>query len=157
MRSPDRLVLLFSSGGFVGNFPYAPGTLASLLGIPLCYILFRIPILTAVFCTGGFILFAIWIAHRAEKILDQKDPRHIVIDEIAGFMVTLLGLPFDLFTVGIGFIVFRVLDVLKPFPIRIVERKLSGGAGVVLDDIAAGLLGNLIVRGIILVTASYKG
>jgi phosphatidylglycerophosphatase A len=151
------MVLLFSSGVFVGNFSYAPGTFASLLGIPLCYIIFRIHILVAVFCTVGFILFAVWIAHRAEKILDQKDPRCIVIDEIAGFLVTLLGLPFDLFTVGISFIVFRVLDVLKPFPIRVIERKISGGVGVVLDDVVAGMFSNLIVRGLILVTAPYNG
>ena len=150
MRSTDRAALFFSTGAYTGYLPYAPGTFGSLLGIPLCYLLSRVPILSAVLCSIVLILFAIWISDLAEKILDQKDPGCIVIDEIAGQVVALLGLPFDVFMATMGFVIFRALDVLKPFPIRIVERKLPGGVGIVMDDIVAGILTNAILSGYIL-------
>ncbi len=89
---------------------------------------------------------SIWIANDAEKILNKKDPGSIVIDEIAGMAVTLIGLPFNVFYVTSGFIIFRVLDITKPLPIRYIEKRISGGAGVVLDDIAAGAIANVILR-----------
>ena len=95
-----------------------------------------------------FIFFAVYIADAAEKILKQKDPSCIVIDEIAGMMVTLIGLPFNPFTVVIGFIIFRILDILKPFPIRNLDERIPGGLGVVADDVAAGIIANLLLRGL---------
>jgi phosphatidylglycerophosphatase A len=105
-----------------------------------------------VICILVFILVAIGIASAAEKILKQKDPGQIVIDEIAGLMVTFAGLPFNLKTALAGFIIFRVFDILKPFPIRILERRVGGGTGVVLDDVLAGVYGNLILRLVIYVS-----
>ena len=92
------------------------------------------------------IFFAIWIANAAEKILRKNDPGCIVIDEIAGMVVTLIGLPFNLTTALIGFIIFRFFDILKPFPIRTLDKHLSGGIGVVADDVVAGIFSNVIVR-----------
>jgi phosphatidylglycerophosphatase A len=83
-------------------------------------------------------------------MLKKKDPGCIVIDEIAGIMVTFIGLPFNITTAVPGFLIFRLFDILKPFPIRYIERKLSGGAGVVLDDVAAGIYSNLSLRVVIL-------
>ncbi|MBW1748297.1 MAG: phosphatidylglycerophosphatase A, partial [Deltaproteobacteria bacterium] len=93
-----------------------------------------------------FIFFAIWIAREAEIILKAEDPGCIVIDEMAGMLVTLIGLPFNMIYVFSGFIIFRILDIWKPYPIRFLERKLSGGVGIVMDDIVAGILGNIILR-----------
>ena len=146
----DRAVLFVSTGGFIGKIPFAPGTFGSLWGIPICYGLSRINLLGALLCTVLFILAAIWIAGISEEILGAKDPRAIIIDEVAGFSVALLGLPFDGFTVAVGFIIFRIFDVVKPFPIRLLERKLPGGAGVVLDDVAAGIYSNLLLRAVLL-------
>jgi len=97
-------------------------------------------------------LFAIAIASAAEKILKQKDPGQIVIDEIAGLAVTFAGLPFNLKTVLAGFIIFRAFDILKPFPIRVLEKRVGGGAGVVLDDVLAGVYANLVMRFVIYTT-----
>jgi len=69
-----------------------------------------------------------------------------VIDEIAGMAVTLVGLPFNLTTVLIGFIIFRILDISKPFPIRALDQRLSGGVGIVIDDVVAGIFANLLLR-----------
>jgi len=82
----------------------------------------------------------------AEKILIQKDPGCIVIDEIAGIMIAFLGMPFNTISVAAGFITFRFFDILKPFPIRYMERRIAGGAGVVMDDLMAGVYSNIALR-----------
>ena len=138
--------MFLATGCFIGNISFAPGTFGSILGIPLCFLLSKINLLVAVLLTVMFVLFAILIAQEAEKILKTKDPGCIVIDETAGLMVTLIGLPFNIISVGSGFLIFRFLDVWKPYPIRFVENKLSGGAGIVMDDVAAGICGNLLLR-----------
>ena len=70
----------------------------------------------------------------------------IVIDEISGMMLSLVGLPFNPISAAAGFVIFRLLDIFKPFPIRSVEKKFSGGTGIVLDDLAAGVITNIILR-----------
>ncbi len=146
MKFRERAVLFLATGFFIGTVPFAPGTFGSIIGLPICYLISRLNILIAVICTILFILFAIWMAAVAEKILKRKDAGEIVIDEIAGLIVTLVGLPFTLKTAIAGFIIFRAFDILKPFPIRLLEKKVAGGPGVVLDDVLAGLFGNLILR-----------
>ncbi len=146
MNFKQKSVMFLATGCFIGNISFAPGTFGSILGIPLCFLLSKINLLVAVLLTVMFVLFAILIAQEAEKILKTKDPGCIVIDETAGLMVTLIGLPFNIISVGSGFLIFRFLDVWKPYPIRFVENKLSGGAGIVMDDVAAGICGNLLLR-----------
>ena len=146
MKFCERAVLFVATGFFIGRIPVASGTFGSLIGLPLCFLLSRLNFLQSASVILIFILFAIGIASAAEKILKQKDPGQIVIDEIAGLMVALAGLPFNLKTVFAGFIVFRVFDILKPFPIRILDTSVKGGSGVVLDDVLAGIYSNLVVR-----------
>jgi phosphatidylglycerophosphatase A len=152
MKFRERAVLFVATGFFIGSVPVAPGTFGSLIGLPVCFLLSRLNFLQSLICILVFILFAIGIASAAEKILNQKDPGQIVIDEIAGLMVALAGLPFNLKTVLAGFIIFRVFDILKPFPIRILEKRVGGGSGIVLDDVLAGVYGNLIIRLVIYFT-----
>ena len=152
MKFRERALLFVATGFFIGTVPFAPGTFGSLIGLPVCFLLSRLNLLQSVIYILVFILFAIGIASAAEKILKQKDPGQIVIDEIAGLMVTFAGLPFNLKTALAGFIIFRVFDILKPFPIRILERRVGGGTGVVLDDVLAGVYGNLILRLVIYIT-----
>lgn len=152
MKFRDRAILFVATGFFIGTVPFAPGTFGSLIGLPVCFLLSRLNLLQSVIYILVFILFAIGIASAAEKILKQKDPGQIVIDEIAGLMVTFAGLPFNLKTALAGFVIFRVFDILKPFPIRILERRVGGGTGVVLDDVLAGVYGNLILRLVIYIT-----
>ena len=146
MKFRERAVLFVATGFFIGNLPFAPGTFGSLIGLPLCFLLSRLDLLKSVICILVFIVFAMGIASTAEKIIKQRDPGQIVIDEIAGLMVTLAGLPFNLWTVLAGFVIFRVFDILKPFPIRMLDRRVGGGSGIVLDDLLAGVYGNLIIR-----------
>jgi phosphatidylglycerophosphatase A len=155
MKFRERAVLFLATGFFIGTVPLAPGTFGSVIGLPICFLISRLDILLGVICTVLFILFAIWVAAAAEKVLKKKDAGEIVIDEIAGLIVTFIGLPFTLKIVIAGFIIFRTFDILKPFPIRFLEKKVAGGSGVVLDDVLAGLYGNLILRFAIYITGIF--
>ena len=146
MNIKQKSVMFLATGCYIGNISFAPGTFGSVLGLPLCFFLSKIDFSIAVLLTLIFILFAIWIANEAEKIFNTEDPGCIVIDEIAGIILTLFGLPFNIFSVTAGFLVFRTLDIWKPYPIRLLENKFSGGIGIVLDDVVAGILSNLILR-----------
>ena len=148
MNLKQKSVMFLATGCFIGNVSFAPGTFGSMLGLPLCFLLSKTNLLIAVFLVGIFIFFAIWIAREAEKILNTEDPGCIVIDEIAGILVTFTGLPFNIISVAFGFFIFRALDIWKPYPIRSLERNLSGGTGIVMDDVAAGICSNLLLRGI---------
>jgi phosphatidylglycerophosphatase A len=146
MNFKQKSVIFIATGCYIGNITFAPGTFGTALGLLLCFFLSKIDYSMAVLLTLIFILCAIWIANEAEKILKTKDPGCIVIDEIAGIILTLSGLPFNITSVIAGFLVFRALDIWKPYPIRLLENKFSGGIGIVLDDVAAGILSNLILR-----------
>ena len=146
MNFKDKSVMMLATGFFVGYIPFAPGTFGTIVGLLLCFLLSKTKLSVAILFILIFIFFAIWISNRAEKILKQNDPGCIVIDEIAGIMVALLGLPFNTITVAAGFLTFRFFDILKPFPIRYIERKFAGGTGIVMDDLAAGVYSNIILR-----------
>ncbi|RPJ16366.1 MAG: phosphatidylglycerophosphatase A [Desulfobacteraceae bacterium] len=152
MNFREKLVMFLATGLFVGNIPVAPGTFGTIAGLLFCLFLSRAGFLLAFIIVVVFIVFAMLIAGKAEKIIKRKDPGCIVIDEIAGIMITFLGLPFNFISVISGFFIFRILDIIKPFPIRSIENRLSGGAGIVMDDVAAGFLGNCILRAIFAVT-----
>ena len=146
MNFKQKSVMFIATGCYIGNISLAPGTFGSVLGLPICFFLSKTDLSIAVLLTLIGILCAVWIANEAEKILKTKDPGCIVIDEIAGIILTLFGLPFNIISVTAGFLVFRTLDIWKPYPIRFLENKFSGGIGIVLDDVAAGILSNLILR-----------
>ncbi len=84
-------------------------------------------------------------------MLKAKDPGCIVIDEIAGIGVTFLAIPFNIYWAILGFIVFRFFDILKPFPVNYLEKRFTGGLGVVIDDVAAGIMSNIVLQMILLV------
>ncbi len=138
--------MVLATGFFAGYIPFAPGTFGSIVGLLLCFFLSKTKLSVAILFILIFIFFAIWISNMAEKILIQKDPGCIVIDEIAGIMLTLLGLPFNTISVAAGFVIFRFFDILKPIPIRYIERKFAGGTGIVLDDLMAGVYSNIALR-----------
>lgn len=146
MKFGQQAVLFFSTGFYSGYIPFAPGTFGTLAGLPLCYLVSLCPPGVGAVIIIAVIVLAVGLADSSEKLLGRKDPGCIVIDEIAGMLVTLAGLPFSFFTVVLGFVLFRILDIFKPFPIRFLERKTPGGAGIVIDDIVAGLIANITLR-----------
>jgi phosphatidylglycerophosphatase A len=142
-RSPVRWVA-FGLG--VGLVPMGPGTLGTLLAVPLVLLLaFLGPWLYAIVCVA-LVGVAIMVADRVEHQLGQEDPGVIVIDEVAGFVVAMAFLPAKLWVVVIAFAIFRVLDIFKPPPIDWIERRFKGGVAIVADDVVAGLLTNAVVH-----------
>lgn len=146
MQFGSKAILFLATGCGLGRIPKAPGTFGTLLGLPLAYGIYHLNLAWAVLVNIVIILLSIWIAHLAEKILARKDPGSVVIDEIAGMAITMTGLEFNWGLVIFGFVLFRILDILKPFPIGWLDRRLSGGLGIVADDVAAGIIGNFILR-----------
>ncbi|MEJ5359928.1 MAG: phosphatidylglycerophosphatase A [Desulfobacterales bacterium] len=146
MRFSERLAVFLASGLGAGRLPFAPGTFGSLLAVPACYGISLLGGAASLAAAAVFVLPAVWIAGRAEAALGRKDAPTIVIDEVAGMLVTLAGVPFSPGAVVAGFVLFRAFDVLKPWPARLIERRLPGGWGVVLDDVAAGVYGNLTLQ-----------
>lgn len=141
-------MVLLATGGYAGYIPVAPGTFGTLVAIPLCYLLSRLGPVQAILFLLIFTGFAVWIAGEAERVFNKKDSRLIVIDEMAGFLVTLFLIPWSVKSIAVGFFLFRLIDIAKPFPIRRLER-LPGGWGVVTDDLLAGVYANAILRVII--------
>jgi phosphatidylglycerophosphatase A len=142
-----QTIVFIATGGWIGFSPIAPGTFGSLAALPLCLLITVMPTRVAVVFIMVLICLSVWIAKRAEIIVGQKDPKEIVIDEICGMIVTLFGVPFAPVSMIMGFALFRLFDILKPFPIRWVEKTFSGGWGIVLDDIIAGVIANALLRG----------
>ncbi len=89
-------------------------------------------------------LAAIWAAGRAERVLGGKDPGAIVIDEVAGMTLSVVAFPLTLPTLAVGFVLFRIFDIVKPFPARVSQRA-RGGLGVVVDDLIAGLYSLIVL------------
>jgi phosphatidylglycerophosphatase A len=146
MSFTNKTAVFLATGCYVGYIPFAPGTFGSLIGLPLCSLLAGIQLSAAIMAALVLIVLAIWISGAAARRLKRKDPGCIVIDEIAGMVVTFIGLPFTLTTAVLGFILFRILDILKPFPIRMFDQRLSGGLGIVADDVVAGIFANIMAR-----------
>lgn len=141
-------IAFLASAGYVGYIPFASGTWGSLVGIPGFWLLDALaghPFL-AIAVLAAAILAACWIAGRAERVFDEHDSSKIVIDEVVGYMAATLFLPFEWKTIILAFLVFRVLDVLKPYPANVIDARLPGGYGVVLDDVVSGLYANVAVR-----------
>lgn len=155
MKFRQATVLFLATGCNIGKIPLAPGTFGSLFALLPCYLLSLVPWWAEIFCIVAFVYFAILVADAAENLLDQKDPGCIVIDEIAGMMVTLAGLPFNFVMVASGLVIFRILDITKPYPIRAFEQRLKGGTGVVMDDLVAGIMGNIVLRFILSLTGTH--
>jgi phosphatidylglycerophosphatase A len=140
-----HVVVLFSTGLYTGYSPLVPGTLGTILAIPLFFILSRLSAFSYGLTTVTFLFMATWMSHIAEKTFQKRDSQRIVIDEVGGFLVTMAFLPIAPRTVFVGFLLFRFFDIVKPFPTRRLET-LRGGYGVVADDVMAGIYSNMALR-----------
>ena len=150
----DKFVDLIASGFHTGKIPIASGTWGTLLAMVLIHILYLlapemallIPSLILAFAT---LVLAIWAANYvcAHSLYGEnnKDPKQVVIDEIAGYFFAVAGLGTSYLSLISAFFFFRFFDILKPFPIRNLER-LPNGYGIVLDDILAGIFSNILAR-----------
>jgi len=123
----------------LGHVPWVPGTFGTLAGIPVYLILSRLPLWGYIIGVILLVLGGILLADLAQNIYGRLDDQRIVIDEVAGFAVTMTGTAPGLLSIVLGFGLFRLFDLLKPWPGRVIDRTWTSGAGVVLDDVAAGV------------------
>ncbi len=144
--------------GFGSGFsPIASGTAGSLVALPIIWVAVRFggwPTLLAV--TAITTVVGLWAAEGVARATGRSDPGIVVIDEIAGQMVTMLFVPLTWQTLTAGFFLFRLADIVKPFPARRSER-LPGGLGIMVDDLIAGVYANLAVQGLLWLFPSWMG
>lgn len=130
-----------------GRAPFFPGTVGTLGALPLVWLLGRGGEEFYLAATAAFVVLAIFVAQVYEtQLVSRHDSPELVIDEVAGFLITMAGMPFSWSFVVTGFVLFRIFDMLKPFPISYLDRKVPGGFGAVIDDVVAGLAGNLVLQ-----------
>ncbi|WP_437225739.1 phosphatidylglycerophosphatase A family protein [Planctomicrobium sp. SH661] len=145
----DRALNILATGFGTGYFPRGPGTVGSLLGPPLIWLLGTDgtrPLIT-VLCGIVFFLIGIPICNAGIRVLHAKDPQQVVFDEIVAFFWVFLLVPINIGTAVSGFLLFRVFDILKPWPIRRLEW-LPRGLGIMADDAVAGMIaGGLLAIG----------
>ncbi len=145
------LILFFATGFYTGYAPVAPGTAGSIVGLLLAWWV-TVPLgrssqTAALALIAGLFALGCWLAGRAEQLLREPDSSHIVIDEIVGMVLTMYLAPAaDWMAFAVGFALFRLFDVLKPEPARTLDRRIHGGAGVMLDDVAAAIYANLVLH-----------
>jgi phosphatidylglycerophosphatase A len=131
----------------IGRIPFAPGTFGSIPGVLLAVWLHHLGVPWWVETAVIAVTFAVgtWAAGEAERFFQLTDPGPVVIDEVLGMLVTLAFLPVNATGALVGFVAFRVFDIVKPFPARNLER-LPGGLGIMADDFAAGVWGQIVMR-----------
>ena len=137
-----RVGVIVATVGGAGYFPVAPGTVGSAVGVAVYLLLPRgwlIPVTVVVTLVG------IWAAGEAARHFAREDPGPVVVDEVAGQLLTLLFTGVGLRGAVLGFLLFRILDIVKPWPANRFER-LPGGVGIMADDLMAGLYGNVLMQ-----------
>jgi phosphatidylglycerophosphatase A len=149
-------VLLVVTGFGAGLTPYAPGTAGTLVAIPIY--LFIAPLSPTIYVGVVLLLFALGVAmcRQAERQLAIYDHPAVVWDEIVGYLVAMFLVPVHWVWVVVGFVLFRLFDIWKPFPIRILERRVRGGLGTMLDDVVAGSYAWLVLQGSLLLTTQLS-
>jgi phosphatidylglycerophosphatase A len=143
VRTP-RVAITLSTGFGIGYMPFAPGTFGSMLGLAIWALLPSNAGVQAL-AIGAVMLAGVWSATVAERHFRATDPSPVVVDEVLGMLVTLFLNPVEWAGAAVGFFLFRVFDVVKPYPANRLER-LHGGLGIMADDFMAGVYANLALR-----------
>ena len=144
-RIKDGIVLFIAQGAWSGRFPFAPGTAGSAVAVPLYLAIRPLSPLAYLGVCVLVVLIGTWAADRAETLLGKKDASSIVIDEIAGYFLSMFLIPSGWGYVIAGFVLFRIFDVIKPYPLRRLQDA-HGGIGVMLDDIGAAVYTNFVLQ-----------
>jgi phosphatidylglycerophosphatase A len=145
-----QIIIFLASGGYIGFIPAAPGTFATLAAALIFAFSYPESIILRIILNCILLPIAILISGHAELAFGNKDDQRIVIDEIAGFLLAVTFIPKTLFYISVSVILFRVFDIIKPLGIKKLH-SIKGGAGIVLDDIAAALASMSVLFAVMLV------
>jgi len=138
--------MLIATGFYSGYLPKAPGTWGSLVGLVLFFLLHTLSLPVYLAVIAGLFAVGSLAAGEAEKILDKRDPGVVVIDEIVGMLIAMIAVPMTPMTLALGFILFRIFDIAKPFPVNFFDQRFHGGLGIMLDDVVAGIYSLIILQ-----------
>lgn len=136
----------FAFGFGSGAIPFAPGTFGTLMAIPFYLVLSLLPPLFYIAFVVLFIAFSSWVSDKVSREIHEHDHPGMCIDEFAGFFVTMIFAPAGLIWIVLGFVLFRIFDIWKPWPIRLIDEKVHGGFGMILDDVVAGLFAFAVIQ-----------
>ncbi|MCF6210384.1 MAG: phosphatidylglycerophosphatase A [Gammaproteobacteria bacterium] len=139
-------VHFFAFGLGAGAAPVAPGTFGTLAAVPLYLLLAPLPLWGYLLAVLAVSLLGIWLCDRTSRDLGVHDHPGIVWDEFAGYLVTMIAAPPGWLWITVGFVLFRIFDILKPWPIRWIDRQVHGGFGIMLDDLLAGVFAALVLQ-----------
>jgi len=139
-----KLITLLATGFGSGRAPFAPGTAGTLVGVFICLLCLPMPWILRLLFVLALLALSLYVAGQAEKIYQKKDDQRIVIDEIIGLQITMLPVAINGLNLCAGFVLFRIFDILKPFPVRNLQ-ELPGGWGIVADDVAAGIYAGAVM------------
>jgi phosphatidylglycerophosphatase A len=145
-RPLDRILYIFATGFGAGYSPFASGTVGTAVAIPFGVGIQFLPWPWQLAALVALTALAIWAAGSAARHLQNKDPKQVVSDEIAGYAVTVALLPPSVGVAVAGFFLFRLFDIWKPWPASYFDRQQSGGFSIVMDDIVAGLYARLVLE-----------
>ncbi len=139
--------LHFIAFGFgTGAMPVAPGTFGTLIAIPFYLALCTLPLLAYILVVSLIIVFSIWLCEKVSRDISSHDHQGMCVDEIVGYLVTMIGAPHGFLWIAAGFGLFRLFDIWKPWPINVVDQRVHGGFGMILDDVLAGVYSLLILK-----------
>lgn len=146
----------FLGFGFgAGLIPVMPGTMGSLAAIPLILLMSYLPLVVYIIVTILSAIIGIYICQKVSDDLGVHDHGSIVWDEIAGMMIVFIAVPISWHSLALGFVLFRIFDIFKPWPISYLDKNVHGGWGIMVDDLIAGALALLCLHGIYIVYGNY--
>lgn len=146
--SPTRrfLVTAGATVGGAGLAPIAPGTFGTLVALPAFWLMASLPLWAYLALLLVLIALSVWVSNLAERVFGGHDSGKIVADEFVGLLTTTIAVPFTWKTAIAAFVIFRIFDIWKPGPIRWLDDRVEGGLGVVIDDVAAGVVGCIVLH-----------
>lgn len=145
---PHKFASWLATGLGVGYLRPGPGTWGSILALPLGWLLVTLPIWHMLLCIVLFIAATVVAQIFINQHPEDQDPSVVVIDEVLGMLIAVVWLPQQLIWFVAAFIIFRLLDIVKPFPVSWFDKNGRGGFGIVADDVVAGVITNMILQGI---------
>jgi phosphatidylglycerophosphatase A len=137
------ITIFIATGVYTGYSPVMPGTVGTLWGILIAYLEASRPIYTQALVIALVLPVSVFFAGKAALLLGGDDPKNVVCDEVCGFLVSIFLIKFTFLNAILVFLLFRFFDILKPYPVGLIDRKVRGGLGIVLDDVAAGIYANI--------------
>ncbi|HWS02668.1 MAG TPA: phosphatidylglycerophosphatase A [Gammaproteobacteria bacterium] len=144
LRDPGHLLSLGFGSGLA---PRAPGTFGTLVAVPVYLLCAQLPLVTYLSVVVAAFVLGVYLCGRTARALGVHDHPGIVWDEVVGYLLTMAWAPSGWLWVVLGFICFRLFDILKPWPIRVLDRSVHGGLGIMIDDALAGVLAAACLAG----------